>query len=100
MVKIYTSLMLLTFLTGCNGWDVNVGGQKTAHSRVLASFHHIDADDEADLVDGMKFDLIRRQKNIVAEKKFYENGDFNASFSAGHHRRQRWVAGINLNYSF
>lgn len=100
MVKVYASLMLLTILSGCSGWDVSLNGKKTAHSRVLASFHHIDENDEADLTDGMKFDLVRRQKHILLEKHFYKEGDFTASFAAGHRRQQRWVAGISLNYSF
>ncbi|NJK78171.1 MAG: hypothetical protein HC944_05255 [Nanoarchaeota archaeon] len=48
---------------------MNIGGEKTAHSRVLASFNHLDQDDEADLTDGLKFDLVRRQRNVMVEKK-------------------------------
>lgn len=92
--------MLLTLLASCSGWNVDVGGKKTPHSRVLASFSHLDQDDEADLTDGLQFDLVRRQRNILVEKKLYENGKFSATLDAGHRRQQRWFSGLSLHYNF
>ena len=97
MVRCFTYLLLLTILSGCSGWDVSLSDEKTPQSRKLATITHFDEDPDD---EAFAFDLMKRPKSIMAEKKFYEDGKFSASFAAGHKRQQHWITGINLNYSF
>ncbi len=95
MKKLSTSLAILLTLSGCSGWNFNLSDEKNAHFRTLATVSTQDQDKE-----DLAFAVRKRDKCVMAEKTFYEDGAFSASFTGGRHREHKWMSGISLNYAF
>jgi len=97
MARFLTGFALLLALSGCSGWHVALSEERTPHFRTLAIFTP-EEEDKQDLA----FALRKRPHRIMAEKTLFQSngGDFSASLACGHHRQQKWMAGVTLNYAF
>lgn len=82
-------------LSGCSGWNVSLSDERTPSFRTLANISHFDDDKEA-----LAFDIRKRDKSVMAERTFFQDGSVSASFIGGRHQRYRWMTGVKMDYRF
>jgi hypothetical protein len=97
MRQLLTVCCLCALLTGCSGWNISRSDERNGHFRTLANISHFDENTEK---EALTFDIRKRERSIMAERTFYENGAVSASFIGGRHRQYRWMTGIVIDYSF